>query len=262
MRPYSQAKRRSTACRSQKQPYLVSTQKFIQSFEIHSYYVRNFSLCISNMNERKEHLVADFAKIKPTPVLADNPKERSSRWKSGCLHAVVEISKDNVLTTTRKRPRFTMSWREKGIWKSRRTKSRSSPGFPSSSHLTTCTGPWGTQNFNVPVPAFDPADEWFWIEVRSTGSSRRTCPESWWSGSTGFRSGRSRPTWKWEEMPFSHHPRLDQKHRKRWEYVPKSSRNGLLFSWSSLGVPSPNTSKSCQGPKSKGAMQWASQGQL
>ena len=153
------------------------------------------------MNERKEHLVADFAKIKPTPCPCGQSKRAfvQDGNQVASMH-MVEISKDNVLTTTRKRPRFTMSWREKGIWKSRRTKSRSSPGFPSSSHLTTCTGPWGNSKFSMfRFLRSIRRTNGLSIEVRSTGSSRRTCPESWWSGSTGFRSGRSRPTWKWEK---------------------------------------------------------------
>ena len=70
------------------------------------------------MNERKEHLVADFVKIKPTPCPWDNQRAFVQDGNQVCLHVRVEISKDS-------RPHYLENdgyyvWKEKGIWKSTR----------------------------------------------------------------------------------------------------------------------------------------------
>ena len=104
-----------------------------------------------------------------------------------------------VLTTTRKRPNL-LCLGGRRAFGNREGQSPAQARGLSSSHLTTCTGPWGNSKFSMfRFLRSIRRTNGLSIEVRSTGSSRRTCPESWWSGSTGFRSGRSRPTWKWEK---------------------------------------------------------------
>lgn len=115
------------------------------------------------MNERKEHLVADFAKIKPTPCPCGQSKRAfvQDGNQVASMH-VVEISKDSRPHYHKKTTEIYYVLEGEGHLEIEKDKVPLKPGVsvlipPNNLHRAVGE----LKILNVPVPAFDPADEWF-----------------------------------------------------------------------------------------------------
>ncbi len=115
------------------------------------------------MNERKEYLVADFAKINPTPCPCGQSKRAfvQDGNQVASMH-VVEISKDSRPHYHKKTTEIYYVLEGEGHLEIEKDKVPLKPGVsvlipPNNLHRAVGE----LKILNVPVPAFDPADEWF-----------------------------------------------------------------------------------------------------